>query len=119
MKNIAKGLFTAVLVVSAGGILLATLNYFQVFETDASGWTMDLGPSAIQRVHSGGGTLHLPASGGQYYAEIKNAHDAYANGYGEAGYSFYGGADSVYHGDFFQAIDVYINANWTPAGESS
>jgi hypothetical protein len=25
-----------------------------------------------------------------------------------------GGADSVYHGDFYQSIDVYIKANWAP-----
>lgn len=28
------------------------------------------------------------------------------------GYSFYGGSDSVYHGDFYQAIDVYIDVGW-------
>jgi len=42
-------------------------------------------------------------------------HDGY--GFGDGGYSF-GGADSVYHGDFYQAIDVYINANWAPTADT-
>jgi hypothetical protein len=119
-----RGLTAIVVVAITGAAVFAMLNYFQGFETDASGWVMDLGPSGIQRVPSGGGTLHLPASAGHYYAEIQNLHDGYSTnigccpGYGEAGYSFFGGADPVYHGDFFQAIDVYLDANWTPAALS-
>ena len=59
--------------------------------------------------------MQLPASADQYFAEIENDQDGYDTGYGDAGYSYYGGRDSVYHGDFYQAIDVYIDVNWTPA----
>lgn len=68
----------------------------------------------ITRVPSLGGTLGLPSSSGGYHAEIQNLHDGYSASFGNAGYSFYGGADSIYHGDFYQAIDVYINVNSAP-----
>jgi len=91
----------------------ATFNNFQGFETDTGDWKASAG---ITRVASGGGTLHLPSSSGNYYAELLNLHDGYGYpGFGDGGYSFYGGEDSTYHGSFYQAIDVYINVNWTPA----
>ena len=113
MKKTIKvfGMFAAVAMFST--VAFALLNYFQGFEVNVSGWTVDQG---ITRVASGGGALHPTASSGNYYAEIQNLHDNY--GYpvtAPGGSSFYGGADSVYHGDFYQAIDVYINANWAPA----
>ena len=90
----------------------ATPNYFQGFESNTGDWQASLG---ISRTPAGGGTLHLAPSGGSYYAELKNLPDGYQSpGFGDGGYSFYGGADSTYHGAFFQAIDVYINAHWAP-----
>ncbi|HLJ69599.1 MAG TPA: hypothetical protein VKX16_19760 [Chloroflexota bacterium] len=97
------------------GNALAAFNNFQGFETDTGDWVAS---QAITRVPSGGGALHLTASSGNYYAELQNLHDGYQLGYGDGGYSFFGGADSVYHGPFYQAIDVYIDANWAPAAAS-
>lgn len=107
---------TKLLSLTAVGLLganaSATLNNFQGFETDTGDWVASAG---ITRVASGGGSLGLTASSGKYYAALQNFHDGYQSGYGDAGYSFYGGADSVYHGAFYQAIDVYIDVNWAPA----
>jgi len=87
----------------------ATLNYFQGFEVNTGDWTVSQG---ITRVSSGAGALGVPSSSGSYHAEIQNLHDGYQPSFGDAGYSFYGGSDSVYHGAFYQAIDVYIDVNW-------
>ena len=86
----------------------------QGFELDAAGWTTTQG---ITRVASGAGTLHLTASSGGYYAEVASQADAYAAGYGDAGYSFFGGKGTAYKGPFYQAIDVYVDPTWGPAGE--
>lgn len=108
-----KKFFMLAVVLLASTTAFALLNYFQGFEVNTGDWSVDQG---ITRVPSLGGSLHLPASSGNYYAEIQNSHDSYGYpGYGEAGSSFYGGKDSVYHGDFYQSIDVYIDANWAPA----
>lgn len=90
----------------------ATVNNLQGFEKNTGDWQASQG---ITRVKSKGGTLGLKAAKGHYYAELQNLHDGYQAGYGDGGYSFYGGADAVYHGAFYQSIDVYIDANWTPA----
>lgn len=87
----------------------------QGFEFDATGWTTTQG---ITRVASRGGTLHLTASAGAYYAELQNQPDGYAADYGDAGYSYFGGKGTEYKGDFFQAIDVYVDPTWGPAGGS-
>jgi hypothetical protein len=99
-----------------GASASATLNNFQGFETGTGDWVASL---AINQVPAGSGTLKLPAASGSYYAELQNLHDDYQTGYGTGGYSFYGGADPVYHGDFYQAIDVYIDVNWAPASSES
>ena len=116
MKTSVRLLATALVAVAGlnmfAGNALAALNNFQGFETNTGDWVAS---QAITRVPSGGGALHLTAASGNYYAELQNLHDGYQPNYGDGGYSFYGGADSVYHGDFYQAIDVYVNANWTPA----
>ncbi|HLJ53405.1 MAG TPA: hypothetical protein VKT77_00115, partial [Chthonomonadaceae bacterium] len=97
----------------AAAAAYATLNNAQGFETNIGDWSP---APLVSRTPSGGGTLHLPAASGNFYAEVHNLDDDYqAPGYGDSGFSFYGGADSVYHGDFYQAIDVYIDANWAPA----
>ena len=89
----------------------ATFNFFQGFEVDTVDWVAS---QAITRVPSGGGVLGLPSSSGNFHAEIENLHDGFSTDFGDAGFSFYGGADSVYHGDFYQSIDVYIDVDWTP-----
>jgi hypothetical protein len=91
----------------------ATQNYFQGFEISTGDW---IASQSINRVPSMGGTLHLQAADGKYYAELQNLHDGYGYpGYGDGGYSLYGGSNSTYNGDFYQAIDVYIDAHWAPA----
>jgi hypothetical protein len=87
----------------------------QGFETDVAGWMSPTATSNITRVASGAGTLQVAASDGAYLAEIENVPDAYAAGYGEAGSSFFGGKGTEYEGDFYQAIDVYVDAAWAPA----
>lgn len=91
--------------------------FVQGFEADTSGWTAPEEGGGITRVASDGGTLLLPASKGGYYAELQNDPDGYtgAVGYGDAGYSFFGGKGTEYKGDFYQAIDVYVDVEWTPA----
>ena len=84
----------------------------QAFEVDTAGWTATQG---ITRVASGSGTLGVPASAGGYYAEVQNKLDAYQAGYGDAGFSYFGGKGTEYKGDFYQAIDVYVDAKWAPA----
>src|ERR1700730_4096584 len=113
MKNTIRLLAPVLLALAglnmAGGNAFAALNNFQGFESNTGDW---IASKAITRVASGGGTLHLTASSGNYYAELQNLHDGYqAPGYGDGGYSRYGGSDPVYHGAFYQAIDVYVNAN--------
>lgn len=94
----------------------ATQNYYQGFETNTGDWVAS---QAITRVPSGGGALGLPASSGSYYAELQNLHDGYGYpGFGDGGSSDYGGADNVYHGDFYQAIDIYIKADWAQPADT-
>jgi hypothetical protein len=87
----------------------------QGFETDVAGWKSPTDASNITRVASKAGTLQVAASEGAYLAEIANAPNAYDTGYGEAGSSFFGGKGTEYKGDFYQAIDVYVDAAWAPA----
>jgi len=105
MKKFRRALTVSGAIIILSAVASATLNYFQGFEINTGDWTVSQG---ITRVPSGGGTLHLTANSGSYYAELQNLHDGYAPLFGDGGYSFYGGADSVYHGDFYQSIDVYI-----------
>jgi hypothetical protein len=93
------------------GIALANFNNYQGFETDTVDWVASQG---ITRVSSGGGSLHLTANSGNYYAELQNLLNGYSGGFGDGGYSRYGGNDTIYHGDFYQAISVYIDVNWSP-----
>jgi hypothetical protein len=84
----------------------------QGFELDVSGWATTQG---ITRVASNAGTPAIPASSGGYYAVTQNLHDDYQPGYGDGGHSYFGGKGTTYKGDFYQAIDVYVNASWAPA----
>ncbi len=95
MRRNAKSILTIAAVIILSAVAIATLNYFQGFEVNTGDWTA---AQAIARVPSGGGALHLTPSSGNYYGELQNLHDGYGYpGYGDGGYSWYGGADSVYH----------------------
>lgn len=109
MKTTMRVLMTFAALIILSTVASATLNYFQGFEINTGDWVAS---QAITRVPSLGGTLGLPSSSGAYHAEIQNLHDGYSPPFGDAGYSFYGGADPTYHSDFYQAIDVYIDVNW-------
>jgi hypothetical protein len=83
----------------------------QGFETDLGDWKAS---QAMNRVAAGQGTLHLAPAAGGYYAEIQNQHDGYLPGYGDGAYSYFGGKGTTYQGDFYQAIDVYLDVTWAP-----
>jgi len=88
---------------------------FQGFETDTGDWT-----PTTTRVASGGGSLHLTAASGNYYAELTNVDNSYCGvpidptcGYGGAEYSYFGFATQPpYTGDYSQSIKMYVFANW-------
>ena len=99
--------------VMLAGTAWAAFNYFQGFEVDTGDWVVSAPwGQALNQVPSFGGALGLPAASGGYYAETVNLADGYATYFGNGGYSFYGGKDSTYHGDFYQSIDVYIDVSW-------
>lgn len=85
---------------------------FEGFETDNGDWVFYVGAPPSGRVLSGAGTLGVSSASGAWHAELVNLHDAYQAGYGSAGYSYFGGADPVYQGSFYQAVDVYIDPSW-------
>jgi len=89
---------------------------FEGFETDIGDWIFYDGGAVSGRVASGGGLLGVTSASGLYHAELANLHDAYMAGYGSGGYSYFGGADPVYQGSFYQAIDVYIDPTWSGLG---
>ncbi len=109
MKTRIRLILTASLVVATSAYAIE--NNFQGFETGTTGdWNASQGITAVP---SGGGVLGLSPASGAYYAELQNQHDGYGYvGYGDGGFSRFGGSDSVFHGNFYQAIDVYIDANW-------
>jgi hypothetical protein len=112
MKNIARTITAVAALTVLSTLAWATLNYFQGFEVNTGDWVASQG---ITRVPSLGGALHLPSSAGSFYAELQNLHDGYGySGFGDGGYSLFGGYNPVYNGDFYQAIDVYINALAAP-----
>jgi len=92
MKTFRRALTVSGVIIMFSAAALATFNYFQGFEINTGDWVASQG---ITRVPSDGGTLHLTASSGSYYAELQNLHDGYATDFGDGGYSFYGGADPV------------------------
>ena len=94
--------------------IAAAAPSFQGFETDTGDWS--LYDVASGRVPSGGGVLGVPSASGSYHLELVNVHDTYQAGYGMAGHSYFGGADPLYQGAFYQAIDVYIDPTWSGLG---
>jgi hypothetical protein len=75
------------------------------FEADTSAWT----GAQSTRVAS---SAQLAASAGGYYAAVQGVPDGYGVGYADGGYSYFGGKGTTYVGDFYQSIDVYIDAQW-------
>ncbi len=78
-------------------------------------------PTHIETFDSGTGDwvaaqgISTATANGNSYAVIQNKPDGYQAGYGDAGYSFFGGKGTTYQGDFYQALDVYIDVSWAPA----
>jgi len=86
-----------------------TFPYNQGFETDTSGW---VGTPSVTRVPSG--TNGINAADGGYYAQTTNLDNDYQAGYGDGGYSFFGGNGAYPLGTgFYQSIDVYIDTSLT------
>jgi hypothetical protein len=73
--------------------------------------------STITRVPSGTGGIN--AADGSYYAQVTNSENSYSYeqgcclGYGNSGYSFFGGNGTYPGGGFYQSIDVYIDPSLT------
>ncbi|MCC6679695.1 MAG: PEP-CTERM sorting domain-containing protein [Phycisphaeraceae bacterium] len=110
MKSKQLQTLMSLLVLAMAGTSQATLNDDQGFEVDTGDW---IASSTITRVASGAGTLAVTSATGSYHAELTNLHDGYGYQYfGDGGFSRFGGRDPVYHGDFYQAIDVYIDTAW-------
>jgi hypothetical protein len=86
--------------------------FLQGFEADASNF---LPAASLDRVSSYAGRLDVPAASGNYYAEVGNKPDDYQQGYGTGGFSYFGGRGMTYQGDFYQSIDIYVDAAWAPA----
>ncbi len=114
-------MLTRTLALTLGAVTLAALAVadapgagslaFQGFETNTGDWT-----PITTRVASGGGSLHLTAPSGNYYAELTNIHDSYLPGFGGAEYSYFGfTTPQPYPGYFSQSIGMYVFANWAPA----
>lgn len=110
MKSKSKLFLKAFVAICIVGVAaFATVNYFQGFEVSTGDWKAS---QAITRVPSSGGLLGLSSSSGRYHAELQNQPDGYQTPFGDGGYSFFGGKGQTYAGDFYQAVDVYINAEW-------
>lgn len=112
MRHWVAGLCLAAFLTGAA----SAASSFQGFETGTGDWVFYDGGLQSGRVASGGGVLGVNSAGGGYHLELANVHDAYQSGYGSAGYSFFGGADPVYQGAFYQAADVYIDPAWSGLG---
>ncbi len=93
---------------------------FQGFETDTGDFAVQ-SPGTTFRTPSGGGTLHLPASAGGFYAELHNIDDDFAPGFfGDSGFSYFNATPPFpyppYPGaPFSQSVDMYVFANWPVA----
>ncbi len=105
---------TAFVIVLAG--TAAAAPDFEGFETGIGTWVFYDGGAQSDRVVSGGGLLGVTSASGAYHAELGNVHDNYQDGYGSAGYSYFGGTDPVYQGSFYGAVDVYIDPTWSGLG---
>jgi hypothetical protein len=115
--SLIRTAFLALIVCAVG--LADTFPYKQGFETGTSGWTPETGgtnAATITRVPSGTGGIN--AADGGYYAQVTNSEDAYLPGYGDAGFSFFGGNGTYPGGGFYQSIDVYIDTTLSQPGQA-
>lgn len=113
LSNIAvQAAAGAIFAVACVGAANAT-TYMQGFETACGDcdWTLYT-PGALTPQQS----APPGPSSGSYYANITNTPNHYAAGYGEAGYTYFGGR-SAYVGDTTQSLDIYIDPAWA-AGSS-
>lgn len=95
----------------------ANVPYLNGFETDTGDFT---GSGTITRVPSYGGTLGVVSNYGAWHAEITNLQDGYSTNFGDSQYTLFGGKVSTYPGQFWQAVDVYIDlSTWVPGTDSS
>ena len=110
----------AVLALILSAPCLADIPYLQGFEANVSGWTTYTDGdtvATITRVPSGTGGIN--AADGSHYAQVTNSINSYSYdapaspGYGQSGYSFFGGNGTYPGGGFYQSIDVYIDPRLT------
>jgi hypothetical protein len=93
-------------------------TYLNGFETDSS--LNDWQGASITRMPSGSGLLPSAPASGSNFAVVQNTHDSYQPSYGDAGYTFFGGAQKTYTGPFQQSVSIYISTAWAaPADPSS
>ncbi len=82
------------------------------FETGTGGFSA---ANSIVQVLSGGGSLGLASSSGTHHAELLNQLDgAGYSGYGDGGFTRFGGRVSTYSGDFYQSVDIYLDTASAP-----
>jgi hypothetical protein len=97
--------------IAAASVARANIPYLQDYEANANDWNTQ-GTSTITRVPSGTGGVNTSPVGGGFYAQITNSPDDYQPGYGDAGYTYFGGRVQNYQYDFKQSVDVYVDTTW-------
>jgi hypothetical protein len=113
MKKLLAILAVAAMILAVLPNAATAASSFEGFEAGTGDWFFYDGGAASARVASGAGTLGVTSSSGSFHAEVGNLHDSYQGGYGNGGYSLFGGKDAVYQGAFYQSIDVYIDPTWS------
>lgn len=114
LRSIVLFVLIACLIPAMASANVPFLNGFEISTGDFTG------DGSITRVPSNGGTLGVPSSYGAWHAEITNLHDGYAPDFGDSQYTYFGGKVSTYPGQFWQAVDVYIDlSTWVPGSDSS
>jgi hypothetical protein len=85
-------------------------TYLNGFETTSS--TNDWHRATVTRTTSGSGLLPGAPASGSYFAVVANTPNGYQPGYGDGGYTYFGGAQKTYTGPFQQSVSIYINTDW-------
>jgi hypothetical protein len=89
-----------------------TVTYLNGFESGTGDWN-----GAITQTASGAGPLGVTAYQGSYYGTVQSDPSGYLPGYGDGGYTFYGGGGGAqaYPGlPFGEEISIYIDVNTPP-----
>ncbi len=96
----------------------ANMPYLNGFEVDTGDFT---GDGSITRVASGAGALGVPSSRGSWHAEITNLDGTGAPpAWGDSQYTYFGGEVHTYSGQFWQAVDVYVDlSTWVPTAATT